>query len=103
MGKVERSIVKDCKQFGTPLPKRIQQKPRLFEGLQYVLESFFDLDSERHHGNGLMRIPWTSIVRYAKHHGFNYEETEDFVYLIRRMDSAVLSRLANEQKDNIKK
>ena len=98
MGSSEKSIANQCMQDGTPLPDRIQNKPRLFEGLQFTLESFFQLDSERHHGNGLQRIPWSSIVAYASHHGMDYEETEEFIYLIRQMDESVLQRMTKEQK-----
>lgn len=103
MGSYEKSLVQQMMRDGTPLPDRIVNRPRLSEGLQYILESFFDLDGERHHGNGLQRIPWSSIVRYAKHYDLTFDETEEFVYLITQMDQAVLSRLAAKQKADMAK
>lgn len=83
---------------GRPLPERILNKPVLFEGLQFILEAFFDLDSERHHGNGLQRIPWSSIVKYAKLYEIEDQEFEEFQYLIKRMDGYLLNKLEAKEK-----
>lgn len=83
---------------GRPLPERILNKPELFEGLQFILEAFFDLDSERHHGMGLQRIPWSSIVNYARLYEIEDDEFEEFQYLIKRMDGWLLDRLDAKEK-----
>lgn len=103
MGRFEKSILDQCTRFGTPLPDRIANKPRLFTGLQFLLESFYELDTERHHGNGLMSIPWSSIARYAKFHGFGYDDTVEFAYLIRELDSAIIALMASEQRSKMGK
>jgi hypothetical protein len=67
-------------------------------GLQLYLNAFFDLDSERSHGNGLTPIPWTSIMNYAKAFDFDNEQTEDLIFFIRKLDSEHLNILAEKQK-----
>jgi hypothetical protein len=62
-------------------------------GLQLYLNAFFDLDSERSHGMGLTRIAWSSIKDYAIAYEFSEEQTEDLIFLIKRMDAAHLERL----------
>lgn len=88
--------------MGNPLPPRIANAPELSEGLEFYFEAFFELDSERHHGEGLMPIGWWSIVRYGQYYGLNSEEIEDLVYLIRRMDDAHLGRIGEQRMSKIK-
>lgn len=102
MGRYEESLIRQSRQVGTPLPNRILNKPKLFQGLQFTLGAFFDLDSERHHGNGLQRIPWSSILRYGLHYELDEDELEDFFYLIKRMDTHLLDKLEAEQKAKAK-
>lgn len=102
MGRYEEILVRQSRQTGSPLPERIRNKPKLFEGLQFTLEAFFDLDSERHHGNGLQRIPWSAILRYGLHYELDEEELEEFIYLIKRMDIHLLNKLEAEQKAKAK-
>lgn len=98
MGNVERLIAQQCARSGDPLPQRILEKPELPLGLQFILGAFFDLDTERHHGNGLMPIPWSSILRYAEYQELDEDETEELVYFIRQLDNFILNKLAAEQR-----
>lgn len=102
MGKFEEGLVEQSILLGTPLPDRILNKPELPESLQFVLGAFFDLDTERHHGNGLQRIPWSSILRYADFYEMEDSYKEDFFYLIKGLDIHLLNKLDAEQKAKLK-
>lgn len=99
----ERSLVQQHLQAGLPLPDEIVNAPRLFEGLEIYFQAFFDLDTERHHGNGLMPIPWSAILRYARYNEFDERQTSDLMFYIARMDSWNLNHLAEKQKADAKK
>ena len=74
----------------------IKNKPVLLPGLELYLQAFLDLNSERNHNFGLMRIPWSSIKNYADHYNFNEEQTENLFYFINRMDNANLKELSKK-------
>ena len=97
MGQVEQNIARQCYLAGEPLPERIANAPELKQGLNFYLQTFFDLDSERHNGFKVGAIPWSSIKLYASHYELDKDETEDLLYIIRRMDSEHLKRV---NKDN---
>lgn len=94
---VEQNIAKQAMRSGKPSPERIANAPELTNGLQVYLQAFFDLDAERTHALALTPIPWTSINAYSKAYGFDEEQTEDLLYLIRKMDNAHLARLSKKQ------
>ena len=72
---------------------RIAEKPKLPTGLILYYEAFFDLDTERNHGNGLCRIPWSAMVYYGTYHNLDIDE---LIFFIKAMDEAHLERLARE-------
>jgi hypothetical protein len=78
------------KRDGVPIPDDLAVVPTLPLGLVGYLDAFYELDTERHHGQGLMRIPWGSIVRYGQHYGYNVDE---LLFFIRRMDDAHLENM----------
>jgi hypothetical protein len=98
MGKAEQSIIKQAVRFGNPIPERIANAPKLNLGLQFYLDAFFDLDSERTHGFSLTRIPWSAIVNYARATELDDQETDDLVYIIQAMDRAHLERLEKKNE-----
>lgn len=79
--------------MGAPIPERIANAPVLMQGLELYLQAFFDLDSERNVGFSICPIPWGSIVNYAQVYGFDDEQREDLIFLVRRMDVAHIDRL----------
>lgn len=93
MGHLEQSIAKQALREGQPLPERIKNSPELKPGLELYINAFFDLDTERNHGNGLCAIPISSIAGYARMFDFDKEQTEDLLYFIREMDDAHISRM----------
>lgn len=80
---------------GIAPPVELTQTVSLRANLIGYLDAFYDLDTERHHGETLMRIPWSSIMAYADRYGMPEDETN---YFIRRMDDAHLKKLAEERK-----
>ncbi len=100
MGKIEQNIAKQAIRSGQPLPDRIANAPELRLGLQLYLDAFFDLDSDRSHGFGPSPIPWSSIKNYCEFYEFDFEQTEEAFFFIRRIDNAHLQRLdKNSKKD----
>lgn len=69
-------------------------------GLDLYLHAFFDLDTERSHGDGLQRIPRSAIVDYAVHYDIVGEQREDLLFYVRKMDNAHLAVLAEKIKPN---
>lgn len=93
MAPTEQHFAKQAYMIGQPLPERIANAPQLILGSELYLQAFFDLDSERSHGMGLTRIPWSSIKNYAVTFDFDQRQTEDLFYYIRKIDEANLIRL----------
>ena len=60
----------------------------------FYFDAFFDLDSERSHGMGYTRIPWTSIAEYAMFYSLDEDQTERLFTHIKAMDAAYIKRLA---------
>jgi hypothetical protein len=98
IGSVEQNIIKQAIRFGQPIPERIANAPKLRQGLQLYMQAFFELDTERSIGMAVGRIPWTSIIDYAKAYEFSEEQTADFVYFIRAMDNAHLKHLDEKRE-----
>ena len=84
--------------LGTPVPDYIKNKPELLPWLAVYLQAFNELDSERSHAMGFTKIPWSSIIRYAEHHNFSPEMTENLVLYVREMDNANIDFLAKNKK-----
>ena len=97
MGHLEQNIAKRAFREGKDLPERIKNAPELQPGLELYINAFFDLDTERNHGQGLCAIPISAIAGYASIFGFDCEQTEDLLYFIREMDDAHISRLKERQ------
>lgn len=93
MGPSEQNIARQAYMIGQPMPERIAKAPELNLGLEMYLQAFFDLDSERSHGMGLTRIPWSSIADYAIAFEYDDEQTASLFHHIRSMDEENLKRL----------
>lgn len=79
---------------GAAVPDKITNQPKLASNLVVFLEAYYELDTERHHGQAFMRIPWSSIVAYADRHFLDEDET---VYFIRSLDDAHLADMRKKQ------
>lgn len=99
---VERSVAKQMFRDGRNVPDSMTNAPELRIGLQFYIEAFFDLDSERSHGESLSPIPWGKIKDYAQAYECDEEQTADLIYLVKQMDADHLKRLAAKMKAKTK-
>jgi hypothetical protein len=95
-GEVEEQILRDCRMSRTPIPERIANKPKLAVGNDLYYQAFIDLDSDRQHGMSAGRIPWTSMMRYAKFFQFDAEQIEILFAVVAHMDVHTLRRSAKK-------
>jgi len=70
------------------------QEPENIEYFQYYINAFFELGTCRTDSGP---IPFTYIVEFAKIYN-EWEDFEDFLYLIRAMDNAYLDIINEERK-----
>lgn len=91
-GEHEQALRQMVAKNGGELPDLIKNKPTLFnDGLQFYLQAFFALESERYPNQyGIMPIPVMKIIEYGRYLTFSDFEIDDFVYIIRELDYAVL-------------
>lgn len=66
-------------------------------GLEYYIDAFQELNSCRPQGFGIAPIPFTAIHQYCTL--YEIEDTDEFLYLIRRMDNTLLS-LESDRKES---
>ncbi len=59
-------------------------------GLDIYYEAFLELGSTRSIGMDLGPIPWTAIDRYAQRHGYEGDDFEYLVQMVRALDEAFL-------------
>lgn len=84
-------------------PEKFTNEPELRWGLQLYYDAFHDLDTERSHGMGWTRIPWSSIIRYAEFHRLTEDQTERLLVHVRDMDRAYIARLIEDAEAKRKK
>lgn len=91
-GKHEQALIAMIKKNGGELPNLIKNKPTLLnEGLHYYLQAFYALESERYPSQyGIMPIPITKIIEYARFLSYSDYEMDDFIYIITELDHATL-------------
>lgn len=92
-GNYDTTVLQQALKNGEELPDFIKNKPDLIdESLQFYLQAFFVLESERQLGFGVVGpIPVTSIINYAQFLGYtDRQEVYDFVNLIRELDKVAL-------------
>lgn len=98
MGSSEQTIVRQAIMAGEPIPDRIKDAPRLIPGLQFYLNAFFELDSERDMGWGIGPIKRRAIWDYAVDYELDYDEREDLLYYIREMDNAHIAQVREKER-----
>ena len=76
--------------MGRPLPDHIANSPELLDGLELYWTAFNELNTCRSLGMGPGPIPFTSVLDYARAHGFSEEQTETLFHHIREMDQEYL-------------
>jgi hypothetical protein len=95
-GGVGDTLAAQMRRDGIELPENIAKQPVLQGNLIGYLDAYYELDSERNHGFALARIPWSRIVAYGMHYGFDVEE---LVFFIRKMDDAHLDKMRKSKGD----
>lgn len=73
--------------------KAIGDKPKLSGELLFYHTAFCELDSERNHGMGLMKIPRSAMVAFAAECGLSENEKHELIYVMRKVDDAHLEHL----------
>lgn len=85
------ALASQMERDGAALPKQISDQPELQGNLICYLDAFYELDTERSHGMALVRIPWSRIIAYGQHYGF--DDLDELVFFIRKMDDAHIEKL----------
>jgi len=97
LGESEQRIIKQAIRAGNPIPDRIANKPDLMIGLDLYLMAYFDLSTERPPSMTISPIPISKMKEYALYWNLEFEQTEDLIYLIRRMDVSNIERIIESQ------
>ena len=89
-GEVERKLLDRHYRTGEPLPRKLEEAPRLHYGLWFYQESFDELSTERQIGMAAGPIPHSALVAYCDRLCMTDDSSWYFCEIIRRMDSAWL-------------
>ena len=88
-GQNEEWIAEQCYRQKLDLPEKILNAPELRLGLEMYWDAYGDLSSDRPASfGGVLPIPYMRIVEYARMQEFSTDQTEDILYLVRKMDDA---------------
>jgi len=97
-GPTEQNIIKQAIRAGLPIPKKIAEAQELDFGLQFYLNAFYELESERVVGLDLGPIPRHAILNYARELGCDEEEFDDLYFFVRHLDVTFLKHRAKKNK-----
>ncbi len=94
-GKVEDFIVRQTARDKKPVPKRMQDKPKLLPGLDLFYMAFLDLYCDRCDPG--MPIMFSSKLAWAKAAGITaWEDFQRFKALVGALDTVYLNHLAHK-------
>lgn len=96
MGPSEAKIIEQCKREGQPLPPAIANAPELYDGLDFFLESYMDLNSNRSGETGY--IPWTAVKDYCQFYDVDSETMGEMFFHFQAMDDARSEYLQKKQE-----
>ena len=99
----EAIIIQQALRLNAPLPDKIANTPELEMGLEYYLEAYLDLSSDKDVGMGEGPIPWSAINAYATRYDIVDEEFERLAAMIRTVDSEILNHKQKKHKRDMKK
>lgn len=80
-----------------PIPDRIRNAPVLRPGLELYLEAFYDLNTCRPPGWGIVPIPWSAAKDYASANEFSEVQTERLLKYAPVMDAAFIKHHESKQ------
>ena len=92
----EDKILRQVARMKVPVPDKIANKPSLDYGLVFYYNTFFELSTDRIVNNSVGQIPFSTILSYCKYYNFTYEETSDFMYLIRKIDAVYIEHVSKK-------
>ncbi len=95
-GGVHEGLTSQMERDGIAVPDNVGTQPILQANLVAYLDAFYELDTERAHGQVPGPIPWSRIVEYGSRYGFDIEE---LVFFIRQMDDAHLHKVRKGNTD----
>ena len=72
-------------------------------GLSMYFTAFWELSTCRQIGMGVGPIPWTAMLDYARYMELDWEQTEDLLYIVRKMDDAFLKHHRPKAGDGVPK
>jgi hypothetical protein len=85
-----------CRNLGHAIPQRIADSPQIALGNELYIAAYIELDTERSKSMGSESIPFSAILRYAKYVELHADEISDLVYVIRKIDNAMI-KYSNEK------
>ena len=85
------------------MPSRIANAPTIPEFMEFYLDAFYELTTDRQIGFGEGPIPHRSISDYCSKLLLDDDEERDFVYFIRLMDNSYLKYRNKQSKKKPKK
>jgi hypothetical protein len=95
-------IEDQCRNSRQKLPnwliEKRRLKPRLAFGLDFFYEAFWNLCTERVFNEVVLNLAWSKIQEYADYYGMDFEESEQFHYLIKKMDEAYVKQMRENGK-----
>lgn len=92
-GKHEEAVIKQCMRENKPLPKKIRNAPELWLGLHLYWAAFWDLDTCRPTGDGVVNpIPWYAIDHWAVENNLTVNQKESLHFIIREVDNAFIEK-----------
>jgi hypothetical protein len=97
-GPIIKKILPNIIKLKLPIPRAIQNAPVLQTGLGFYMEAYVDLATCRG-GMGDGPIPWTAGMQYARWLKLNRAQTEDFWYVISKVDEFYLSWSKNKNQE----
>lgn len=72
-------------------------------GMEFYIDAFYDLGTERQTGFGIGPIPVNSIYAYASHIGLAESDTADLLQIVRALDAVFLEKEQRKAKRKKKK
>ena len=100
-GSTDDEVRRQAKRFGdTATLAELDKAPKLLREASFYYLAFFELDTERNHGQGVAKIPRSKIVEFAEDCDLNEDEKFELIYIIRQMDDAHTERLINRAAAN---
>ena len=83
-------------------PRFIEVEEKTDKWMEFFLDAFFELDTERISGYGIFPIPVSRIRSYAARYGYEGELEEEFVYYLRAMDRHYMTYAQSKEKNKTK-